>query len=239
MVKSSAASTRATIYLLHGWSVNQLNKNKWQPLIDQLAALGVKTVFLPIPGLTAPLNEVWDLPDFINWLAKSLPNQPVILLGHSFGGQLAAAFAARYSSRVDKLILIDSSGVRDHSFFAVTKRTIFLLMAKVGKLLFKNEKLRKFLYRAAREQDYLNAPPLLRRSMSNILDAEIGAELASIKCETLLIWGQNDRVTPLWLGKFFHRQISKSKLRVIDEARHSPQFTHTQQVAQLVADFVN
>ena len=227
-----------SIYLLHGWAVNQLNQDKWLPLIDKLANQAVKAVFLPIPGLTSPLNEVWDLPDFIKWLGHTLPDKPVILLGHSFGGQLAAAFAAQYPDRVEKLILIDRSGVRDNSPLAETKRTVFLIMAKVGKFLFKNEALRKFLYKAAREQDYLNAPPLLRRSMSNILDAEIGHELPKIKCSTLLIWGRNDKVTPLWLGQFFKQRISHSRLAVIDEARHSPQFTHVQEVAQLVTDFV-
>lgn len=231
--------SKSPVYLLHGWSVNQLNQNKWQPLMDELANQGVKTVFVPIPGLTSPLNEVWDLSDFIRWLGQTLPASPVILLGHSFGGQLAAAFAAQYPDRVKKLILVDSSGVRDHSVWATTKRTVFLILAKLGKLLFKNEALRKFLYKAAREQDYLNAPPLLRRSMSNILDAEIDQELVKIKCPTLLIWGRQDRVTPLWLGQFFKQQIKQSRLEIIEQARHSPQFTHVREVARLITSFVN
>jgi len=226
------------VYILHGWAVSQFNQQKWQPLIDDLTDQGIKAVFLPIPGLTSPLTEVWELADFIKWLAQTLPDQPVILLGHSFGGQLAAAFAASHPDRVQKLILIASSGVRDHSLPAVFKRTVFLFLAKVGKLFFKNEILRKLLYRAAREQDYLNAPPLLRRSMSNILDTEIDQELPKVKCPTLLIWGRQDRVTPLWLGQFFHQKISHSQLAVIEKARHSPQFTHVSEVTQLITKFV-
>ncbi len=239
MPKHQGPPTEPTLYLLHGWAVDQFNQQKWQPLMASLAKYHIKTVFLPIPGLTAPLHEVWDLSDFVTWLGEVLPaQQPVYLLGHSFGGQLAAAFAAQNPHRVTKLILIDSSGVRDHSFFATAKRTVFWVMAKIGKLLFRSEVWRKFLYKVAREQDYLNAPPLLRRSMSNVLEAEIDQDLPKISCPTLIIWGEQDRVTPLWLGNFFHHQIRNSQLVMIKNARHSPQFTHVAEVAEQVAKFV-
>jgi pimeloyl-ACP methyl ester carboxylesterase len=227
------------IYILHGWAVDQFNQTKWQPLIDELDQAKIETVFLKIPGLTGPLDQVWGLPDFVNWLADQLPAKgQVILLGHSFGGQLAIRFAAEYPERVAKLILVDSAGIRDHSLKATLKRNLFWLAAKVGKLLFRFEAARRLLYLLARERDYYNAPPLLKRSMSLILDDEIVADLPRISCPTLLIWGENDTATPLKFGKLKNKAIANSRLVVINGARHSPQFTHVDQVAQEIAEFV-
>lgn len=227
------------IYILHGWAIDQNNAHKWQPLMDRLVELGVKTTFLGIPGLSSPLNEVWNLQDFVDWLSKQLPKgKKVILLGHSFGGQIAIRFATQNPDRVKKLILVDSAGIRDHSLKAVVKRKGFWVAAKIGKLLFNFEWARKLLYLFARERDYKNAPPLLKRSMSLVLDDEIVDDLQYITCPTLLIWGEKDKVTPLKFGRQKNSLIKQSQLEIITDARHSPQFTHVRKVAVLISKFV-
>jgi len=227
------------IYLLHGWAVDQFNQRKWQPLIEALEKKKIQPVFLKIPGLTGPLDQVWGLQDFVNWLAAELPKKgKVILLGHSFGGQIAIRFAAQNPDRVEKLILVDSAGIRDHSFQATLKRQVFWLAAKVGKLFFRSQIARQLLYILARERDYNTAPPLLKRSMSLVLDDEIVDDLPKLLCPTLIIWGENDTTTPLKFGKIKKKAIANSDLKVINGARHSPQFTHVDQVASEIAGFV-
>ena len=232
-------SSKNKIYLLHGWSVNQRNKDKWLPLITSLEKKGFKPVFLAIPGLSSPLNEVWKIDDFIDWLSKELPQkEKVVLLGHSFGGHLAIRFSALYPDRVKKLILVDSSGIRDQSLVAKIKRASFWLAAKVGKFLFRMEIARKLLYLIARERDYYSAPPLLRRTMSLILDDEIADDLEHITAPTLIIWGADDKVTPLKIARQKQQRIPDAELKIIKGARHSPQFTHVEQVAKEVQHFV-
>jgi len=240
-----------TIFILHGWAVRGGDKNQgmWQPFIDELKAGGYKVVFFKIPGLSAPLNEVWDFDNYLNWLSseisKELSSRPareskkVILLGHSFGGQLAIKYAALNSEKMEKLILVDSSGIRDMALKPVIKRTVFLLLAKVGGVLFKGKFFRNLLYKFARETDYKNAPPLLRRTMSKILDDQILEDLPGVKCSTKIIWGENDLVTPVKHAKKMHEIIENSELIFIKEGRHSPQFTHVKETAKLVMDFIS
>jgi pimeloyl-ACP methyl ester carboxylesterase len=239
-----------TIFILHGWAVRggEENQRMWQPFIDELEKGGFKVAFLKIPGLSAPLNEVWDLGNYLNWLDSKISEElnsgtaqaskKVILLGHSFGGQLAIKYAALNSKKMEKLILVDSSGIRDMALKPVIKRTVFLLLAKVGGVLFKGKFFRNLLYKFARETDYKNAPPLLRKTMSKILDDQILEDLPNIKCATKIIWGENDLVTPVKHAKKMHEIIKDSKLVFIKEGRHSPQFTHVKETAKLVIDFV-
>lgn len=227
------------IIILHGWSTNQETSKKWQPFIKLLRAEAYDVELLAIPGLSAPLTEVWSLDDFVRWLYNEVKDsEPIYLIGHSFGGQIATRFAALHSQLVEGLVLIDSAGIRDHSFVPTLKRTVFLIMAKVGKFFLPFTFFKKILYMIAREKDYLNAPPLLKRTMSSVLDHEVVADLPNITTNTLLIWGENDKVTPLKLGYQFATLLPNNELQLIEGARHSPQFTHHETVAKLVINFI-
>lgn len=233
-----------TIYILHGWAVRDggLSKQKWQPFIDQLKLAGYKVVFLNIPGLTAPLDDAWGLEEYRLWLESQLEkradDQKIILIGHSFGGQLAIRFTAKNSQIVEKLVLIDSSGIKDMSFGKVLKRNIFFIISKLGKIIFRGEFFRNILYKIVREEDYQQASPLLRKTMSKILNEQIIDDLPKIYCPTKIIWGELDLVTPIKHAEKIDKLIKYSELNVVKGAKHSPQYSHPIETAKLVTQFI-
>ena len=50
----------------------------------------------------------------------------------------------------------------------------------------------------------------------------VGEELKNIQQPTCLIWGQNDTVTPPFVGEEFHKLIPNSELHFIDKCGHAP-----------------
>ena len=61
-------------------------------------------------GLSVQIRRIRDAADQADWLDQvlaQLPVRSVHLVGHSFGGWLAANYAARYRERVQTLILLD------------------------------------------------------------------------------------------------------------------------------------
>ncbi len=228
------------VIILHGWSIDPDKEQKWQVFRDALTQKGISSKLLKIPGLSAPLQEVWDLENYVHWLDEELASESkVILLGHSFGGQVAIRYSATHPDKIAKLILVDSSGIRDHSLMPTIKRSIFLVMAKIGKVFFRHQIFRSLLYKLARERDYQQAPPLLRRTMSKILDDEVIADLPQITSPTLIVWGKEDVVTPLFIGEIFAKKIPHTSMKIVNGARHSPQYTHPQEVAQIVEQFLD
>lgn len=226
------------VYVLHGWST-QDHDRKWAPFLSALEHHQLQPIFLRIPGLSAPLETVWGLDEYSAWLEQTLSGERnVVLIGHSFGGQLSIRYAAQHPEQVAQVVLIAAAGIRDRAVLPTLKRSIFWVVAKVGKVLFPMAWARTLLYRLARERDYQNAPPLLKRTMSLILDAEVMDDATQLQCPALLIWGAEDRVTPLKMGKQYQALIPQAQLRIIPSARHSPQFTHVTEVVQLIADFV-
>lgn len=229
---------KTKLFILHGWAVDPNNQQKWQPLIDRFTSMDLDVVFLPLPGLSTRLDQVWDLNDYATWVIAQLPNQPVAILGHSFGGQIAIRLAAKYSHRITQLVLVDSAGIRDQSINKRIKRLGFAFFAKVGRLFTQNSKAKELLYKLAGERDYLNANSSLRQTMTKIIKTDVQDEATRINLPTLIIWGGRDQVTPVWMGKRLACLIRFSKLAIIEPARHSPQFTHTNEVAELVERFL-
>src|SRR5258708_16473475 len=139
------------LIILHGWSIDPATLQKWQHLCDFLEKKGIEGEILKIPGLSAPLDEVWSLQDYVQWLDGQLAGKKdVVLLGHSFGGQIAIRYAAQFPDKVAKLILIDSAGMRDHRPLPAIKRNSFYVAAKMGKVFFQSEIFRDLLYKLAR-----------------------------------------------------------------------------------------
>lgn len=228
------------IFILHGWSQEKNNRLKWEPFINQLKQNKINSEFLQIPGLDSKINRPWLLQDYMNWLKTKLPkNQKIILLGHSFGGQISTLYTSQNPNKVKKLILLDSSGIINKSLDRKIKQLIFYPLAKIGKIFFKDQKYRKLLYKIAREHDYEKADFNLRKTFINVKKTEIINNAKSITCPTLIIWGLNDKITPIYFAHLFNQSIKNSKLYFIKEARHSPQFTHSQKVASLICDFLS
>ena len=230
---------KKTIYIVHGWSTGPQNQDKWVLFRSLLEKGGFTTVFLKLPGLTTKLDTAWTLTDYVVWLEAQLPKQEaVFLLGHSFGGQISCQFAAQYPDRISKLVLVDSAGIIDRSVLKVCKRFIFKYLAKVGKIIFRSDFFRKILYKLAREKDYFNANEVQRKIMSNVINTEITSYLPEIKCETLIVWGEHDTVTPIQFAQIFRNKIKQSQLFIVPGAYHSPQFTHSKEVANRVKAFL-
>lgn len=227
------------VVILHGWAISPENKAKWQTFRDALRGVGVASRFLAIPGFDTPISKPWQLTDYVQWLAQELPEKnPVILLGHSFGGQLALRFSTTYPQKVRSLVLIASAGIRDYSARARIKRALFLVLAKVGKVFLRHDFFKKVLYKLAGEHDYEQATLHMKETMKNVTQDEIRDDLQKVNCPVQLIWGKLDTSTPYKNTDLFLEKLPAADLCTITDARHSPQFTHPEQTASCVAEFI-
>lgn len=237
MATKERAMGTIKIVILHGWSYSAKGVDplkKWDPFIEGLKIKGYQPSLLKIPGLTKNLTAVWNLEKYVEWLNEEIKNDRVVLIGHSNGGRIALAFAQKYPQKVSQLILINSAGIYHNELPIRIKRFVFKNLAKLGKKISTSENLRVLLYKLAREGDYKNATPVQRATMLNLIRTDLTSILNKISVPTLIIWGRQDKITPLSDGLTMHKLIKNSQLEVIDEARHSPQFTHPEEVAKKI-----
>ena len=63
-------------------------------------------------------------------------------------------------------------------------------------------------------------------------------ELHKIKVPTLLIWGENDTITPAFVGKDFHDKIENSELYILDKCGHAPMMEKPTDFIRLLKNFL-
>lgn len=226
--------TLKKIYILHGWTYSL---DKWQTMIYLLKENGLDPVLLKIPGLAKESDRIWDIEDYVEWLKKETETSDnLVLVGHSNGGRIALAFTQKYPDKVNHLFLIDSAGIYHDEFPIRLKRTVFKGLAKVGKKITKSKMLKDLLYKLVRESDYKDANPQMKKTLVNLLESDKNLGLDKIDTPTTIIWGEYDTTTPLTDGKIMTQKIRNSKLFIIKGARHSPQYTHPQEVAEKIIE---
>lgn len=223
------------VIILHGWTKTL---DKWQGLLDVLKKKGIPADLPRIPGLTGELETVWKLEDYVKWLNDIVDKEKdkTVLIGHSNGGRIALAFANKYPEKVEKLILIDSAGIYHNELPHRIKILVFKTIAKIGKKITSSKILEDILYKLAREGDYRKSNPIMKQTMINLLNSDRNLNASQVSVPTLIIWGVNDKTTPLSDGILMNSLIKNSKMKIIKDAGHSPQFTHPNEVADLIVN---
>lgn len=221
-----------TAVILHGWASYQAHWVKFQ---SRFKAAGFKVLKPDLPGFKTAISRPFNTQDYVNWLKSYLQDKgKMILIGQSFGGQVAIQFTAQNPQKVERLILIGAAGIRREFNL---KKQIFWLLAKTGKMLTSSPLAKKIFYRLAREWDYTKASPVMKKTLQNIVKDDQRENLPKIKVPTLLIWGSDDRYTPLRHGRLMHRLIPNSVLKVIAGGRHGLHFTHPRELVAAIKEF--
>jgi pimeloyl-ACP methyl ester carboxylesterase len=214
------------IIILHGWHSKIKRWTVFKKIMEQYGW----QVFLPqLPGFgKIQLARPWDLTDYLDWLRRFIKNKQLnnfFLLGHSFGASIALKYAAQKPKELEKLVLVNSAGIRKK---AGIKKNFFLILAKTGKLIF---------YILAREKDYFKANKMMKETMKRILKEDLSSILAKIKAQTLIIWGEKDKLTPIKDGHLLQKLIPNSKLIVYNDIGHNIPFKKTKELAREVNSF--
>lgn len=215
------------VVILHGWKVAA---NKYEKLKSELEERGYN-VFVPdMPGngVEPEPKKSFTLDDYADFILQYLSQNKIkecIIIGHSFGGRVGIKLAAKKPKLVKKLVLTGVPGFRVESRL---RRFGFMIVAKIGKiaLLFPfwpsllGHYMKDLIYKVAGVSDYIKTEGVMRQTFTNIIGEDLAKPMRKIKCRTLLVWGENDQIVPIFVAKKMQKYIAESKLIVVPEAGH-------------------
>jgi pimeloyl-ACP methyl ester carboxylesterase len=182
---------------------------------------------------------------------ETLINQPVILVGASMGGAAAIDFALTYPQVLQKLVLIDSAGLKGGS--ALSKLTFAPLYSLAAEFL-RNPKVRNRICRNAYKNPSLISNDALlcgdlHLKMPNWNKALIAFtksggysgfkfnQLAQIRQPTLILWGDTDKILGTGDAQKFKKAIPQSQQIWIKDSGHIPHLEQPEITAQHILDF--
>lgn len=214
------------IVLLHGWGAKaDLYRTVINPLVSNYRVIAPD---LPGFGKSTEPSYAYSIEDYAGFTASLLEELGIKrahIIGHSHGGRTCLELATGdYGFEIGKIVLIDSAGIPVKKSFLkrLRIRTYKILKGIVTlpqvKKLFPDalDKLKKKFGSA----DYAAASDVMRQSMVKVLPCDYTEKLSFIKNSTLLIWGENDKDTPLSCAKVLEKGIKDCGLVTIPNAGH-------------------
>ena len=209
------------IILLHGWGANT---NIFDSITNMLKTkYTVYAIDLPGFGKSEEPDIPYNLDDYVDLLYQFIIDLDIynpILLGHSFGGRIAIKFASLYN--VSKLILVDSAGLKQKNFIKTkTKILLYKLKKKYYKITKNVIKYNDLLINSG-STDYKEASVIMKKILVNVTNEYLDKYLKDITCDTLIIWGKKDDVTPYYNAIKLKKKIKNAGLVTLEGVGHFP-----------------
>tara|TARA_B100000902_G_scaffold193319_1_gene184749 strand:+ start:266 stop:1015 length:750 start_codon:yes stop_codon:yes gene_type:complete len=229
------------IILLHGLMGGLSN---FKDVIDFFSSKNYKVVIPELPIYTLPLKEtsVTAFSDFLEDFIKFKKFNNPILLGNSLGGHIGLIFSNKNPNLVKSLILTGSSGLYENSMGeSYPKRENYDYIKRKTEEVFYSPKV------ATKEIvdevfETVNNRDKLVRTLSIAKSAirhNMSSDLPNIKTPTLLIWGENDLVTPPEVAVEFNSLLPNSKLVWIKECGHAPMMEHPKEFNKILFNWLD
>lgn len=208
----------------------------------------------------------YTLDEYVEWLHRFIQSQnfpePPYLLGHSFGSIITAAYAAKYPTTIQKLILVNPIGAPAlegpqkiltqlaifyywlgrklptrlaHQWLSA-KPMVFIMSTTMAKT--RDKTLRRWIH----SQHYtyfsrFHSPASLLESFQTSVENSVRDTASHIPVSTLLIAGDRDDITPLKKQQYLKTLFSDAQLVTIQDVGHLTHYETPEQVAAAIYDF--
>jgi pimeloyl-ACP methyl ester carboxylesterase len=196
---------------------------------------------LPLFDLDIFHTTVGGLEKHVQKFIEAMDLRNIHLLGNSLGGHVALVHILKHPERIKSLILTGSSGLFENGMGdTYPKRGDYEYIRKKTEMTFYDPAIAsKELVDEVFEitNNRLKVIKIIALAKSAIRN-NLGEELNQIKQPTLLIWGNNDIITPPFVGKEFQKLIPNSELHFIDKCGHAPMMEVPGEFNQILDKFL-
>lgn len=241
------------VLLFHGFDSSVIEFRKLLPLLAQKTAVwGVdllgfgftdrsENVDINANSIKTHLYSFW----------QKYINKPVILIGTSMGGATAIDFTLTYPNLVKKLVLIDSAGLANPPIMG---KLMFPPFDHLATQFLANPKVRKAIINQAYYNQKLvdiNAEicgsihlqmPNWNKSLISFTKGggygNFAKDLVKIAQETLIIWGEYDKIVGTKSATKFNKLIKNSRLIWVKDCGHFPQIEKVEELNKAILNFM-
>jgi 2-hydroxy-6-oxonona-2,4-dienedioate hydrolase len=251
-IRYARAGHGAVVLLIHGFGESLV---AWRGVFDRLAE-GADVIAIDMPGFglsSKPASGYTNdsLAQAVVTALDGLGVGHLTIVGHSMGGAVAVAVAARMPSRVDGLVLLDAavvgqplslpdSGLSDAP--DASRRAITAYESMRTRFTAPHDQ--HWLSESESAAAYLPADdPSYRIALASVLrQFDFGwltpARAASLGMPVLVAWGEYDPVFPLSQGRKLAAALPDARLVIIPRSWHRPHEERPDTVAALIAGFL-
>ena len=224
------------VLLLHGWGCDL---TLMRPVADRLAdACRVLSLDFPGHGQSDRPPEPWGVPEYADCLTellRQLDFTPCQVIAHSFGARVAVWIAAHQPALFTRMVLTGAAGIRPPQTEEGKKRAQAYQRAKrMAGLAEKTvilapaaRKMREYFQHKYGSRDYNALDEEMKKTFVRVISLDLSDLYDRISIPTLLLWGDQDTETPLWMGKRMEEMIPDAGLVLLEGGTH---FAYLEQI---------
>jgi len=245
----------APVILLHGWFHDS---QMWSKNIDALAkAFKVYAVDLWGFGYSTREPVDYGYPLYADQLLQfmdALNIEQASLMGQSMGAGTSILFCTQHRKMVNKMVLVTSGGMPNPPLLM----TRIACVPGIGEFLFRMGGSRRGILKTVFIHDEKSiadgyfedltrfhqikgtTEALLKSLRKNFFDKlpdEIH-RLAEMDVPVLLTWGHQDKSISLDIGLRMHKILKGSRLEILDQAGHCPNYEQSEKFNQVAISFL-
>jgi pimeloyl-ACP methyl ester carboxylesterase len=220
----------------------------WLGLAPALAKAGFRVYMPDLPGYgrsEKPADFSYSVPDeaaVVVGFLDAMGLKQVDLGGWSMGGWIVQRVAGEHPDRVRRLMLFDSAGINEKPAWdprLQTPANAAELDQLMALLLPHPPKIPAFIARDILRTSRENAW-VINRALDSMLSGHDVTDslLPQLKMPVLIVWGGEDKITPLSQGEKIHQLVPQSQLEVFPGCGHLAPGQCADAIRPKVVDFV-
>lgn len=191
---------------LHGWG---RDSEDWIAVSD---LAGEPDLLIDLPGFGDSFTPEgpWSVRDYADFAAEIIAHYypaGAVIVGHSFGGKVAIAIAARWPVLARGLVVVAGTG---------RWRLVHRLLAPSIRLA----KRFGFFTGRFRGVDYAKSNPVMRKILAESLNYDSFADARLVRCPSAFVYGLMDRTTPASVGRKYAKAVRGAKLVELQDYGH-------------------
>ena len=235
------------VALLHGWGCDT---SLMKPVADALGPdMRVLSIDFPGHGQSSRPPEPWGVPEYAAATLDALRQLdflPCAVIAHPFGGRVAAYLASEDAGLFTRIILTGAAGIRPPQTEEGKKRSEqfrrlkgLCETAKKAKIFGAlPERMEERLRQKYGSRDYNALDEEMRKTFVKVISLDLSDRYVRIKQPTLLIWGDRDTETPLWMGQRMEKDIPDAGLVVLEGGTHFAYLEQAQRFCAIARHFL-
>ena len=165
----------------------------------------------PCFGGSEQTDRAWGVGDYAEWLEKFIKNMRLDrphIIAHSFGARVAFKLLSERGELAERLVICGGAGiVKPRSLRYIRGVNAYRRVKKLFP---------KFAEKHFGSKEYRTLSPMMKESYKLIVNEDLKDCAKKICNPTLLLYGENDTVTPPGEeGEIFHNLIAGSRLFIL------------------------
>ena len=251
------SGTGNPLVFIHGFGASIYS---WRKNLDALSKHN-RVCAPDLPGFgysDKPLDADYSIDayaDFIIQFMDKLQVKEPVLVGHSLGGGIALLTSLKYPSRVKALILLDAEAypITPPLMLTVAKLPVIrsVIHRAIGKWVVRISLKRSYFNQTLITDDLVDeyyrpfltengkvVPIKVLQAMDFEKLQELPRRYRGIRKRTLIIWGEEDRISRIHLAYKLKKDLPYAKLKIIPASGHLVQEEKPEFVNRLILNFV-